>query len=112
QDAGTIINTIGVGPKLTSPDDPNLPPVSLIDNKTQAVLIPGATFTTSIAFKNSGDTPARDVVITQNVPDGIDYLPDSLQMVKGQVSVKATAPQPTEVRRKTIAVRHYLAATS
>src|ERR1041385_15033 len=46
QDNGTIINTIGVGPKLTSPDDPNLPPVSLIDGKTQAVLTPGATFTT------------------------------------------------------------------
>src|SRR3989442_10319764 len=56
QDSGTIINTMGLGPKLTSPDDPNLPPVSLIDGKTQAVLTLGTTFTASIAFKNSGDT--------------------------------------------------------
>jgi len=110
QDAGTIINTIGVGPKLTSPDDPNLPPVSLIDGKTQAVLTPGATFTASIAFKNSGDTAARDVVITQNVPDGIDYLPDSLQMVKGQASAKTDAVQPSEVTRNAVVVHLPLVA--
>src|SRR5436305_1343586 len=59
---------------------------------------------------NSGDSPARDVVITQNVPDGIDYLPDSLQMVKGQASVKAEATQPTEVSRNAIVVRLSLVA--
>jgi uncharacterized repeat protein (TIGR01451 family) len=103
QDSGTIINTMGIGPKLTSPDDPNLPPVNLIDNKTQAVVTLGATFTTSIAFKNSGDTPARDVVITQSVPAGIDYLPDSLQVVKGgQASAKPDAAQPTDASRDVV----------
>jgi uncharacterized repeat protein (TIGR01451 family) len=97
QDIGTIVNAVGIGPKLTSPDDPNLPPVSLIDGKTQAVLTLGATFTTSIAFKNSGDTAARDVVITQEVPPGIDYLPDSLQIVGRQASAKTDAAQPTDV---------------
>jgi uncharacterized repeat protein (TIGR01451 family) len=105
QDSGTIINTMGVGPKFTSPDDPSLPPVSLINGKTQAVLTLGTTFTTSIAFKNNGDTPARDVVITQNVVDGIEYLPDSLQLEKGQASAKIDGAQQTEVSRNAVVVR-------
>jgi uncharacterized repeat protein (TIGR01451 family) len=102
QDIGTIVNAVGIGPRLTSPDDPNLPPVSLIDGKTQAVLTLGATFTTSIGFKNSGDTAARDVVITQQVPAGIDYLPDSLQIVGRQASAKTDAAQPTDVGRDVV----------
>jgi uncharacterized repeat protein (TIGR01451 family) len=102
QDTGTIVNAVGLGPKLTSPDDPNLPPVSLIDGKTQAVLTLGTTFTSSIAFKNSGDTAARDLVITQPVPAGIDYLPDSLQIVSSQTSAKTDSTQPTDSDRDVV----------
>src|SRR6185295_18531504 len=43
QDTGTIINTIGAGPRLTDPDNPNLPPVHLINGKSQTVADIGAT---------------------------------------------------------------------
>ncbi len=102
QDQGTIINSVGIGPRLTSPDDPNLPPVSLIDGKAKTVLTLGATFTSSIAFKNSGDTAARDVVITQPIPPGIDYLPDSLQIVNGQTPAKSGTAQPTDSDRDVV----------
>src|SRR6266849_3466565 len=62
EDAGTIINAVGIGPRLTDPDNPNLPPVSLINGKNEAVLAGGDTFTTTIAFKNDGDIAARAVV--------------------------------------------------
>jgi uncharacterized repeat protein (TIGR01451 family) len=80
QDSGTIINSVGEGPRLTDPDNPNQPPSSLINGKTQVVLSIGSTFTSSLAFTNSGDAPARNVVITQSLPDGIEFVPDSLQV--------------------------------
>jgi uncharacterized repeat protein (TIGR01451 family) len=94
EDAGTIINTVGTGPRLTDPDNPNLPPVNLINGTSQAVVDIGATIITSIAFKNSGDTSARGVQITQELPKGIDYLPDSLQLSDPKVSAKNNSAQP------------------
>jgi uncharacterized repeat protein (TIGR01451 family) len=81
EDTGTIINAVGIGPRFTDPDNPSLPPVSLINGKNEAVLAGGATFTTTLAFKNNGDIAARDVVITEELPPGIDYIPDSLQVI-------------------------------
>jgi uncharacterized repeat protein (TIGR01451 family) len=81
EDTGTIISAVGIGPRFTDPDNPNLPPVSLINGKSEAVLAGGATFTATIAFKNNGDIAARDVVITEALPPGIDYIPDSLQVI-------------------------------
>lgn len=96
QDAGTIINTVGTGPRLTDPDNSNLPPVSLINGKAQAVIDIGATVTTSIAFKNSGDTAARSVVITQELRDGIEYLSDSLQISARKESATISSAQPAK----------------
>jgi len=97
QDTGMIINTIGTGPRLTDPDNPNLPPASLINGKAEAVVAIGATITASIAFKNVGDTAARNVVITQEVPKGIDYLPDSLQIPDHKAATANDIAQPSDV---------------
>lgn len=96
QDSGTIIVGVGLGPRLTNPDNPNLAPVSLIDGKTQAVLNPGSTFTATIAFKNSGDTAARDLVITQELSTGIEYVPDSIQIDTLKTSSTSNAAQPSD----------------
>ena len=46
---------MGLGPRFTNPDNPKLPPVSLVKGKSEAVIDVGATFTNTIAFKNNGD---------------------------------------------------------
>ena len=80
ESAGTIINTVGEGPRLTNPNDPNLQPLNLIDGKSEVVLTTGAMFTNSIEFRNSGDTAGRNVVLTANIPDGFEIVADSLQI--------------------------------
>jgi uncharacterized repeat protein (TIGR01451 family) len=102
QDSGTIINAVGVGPRFTDPDNPNLPPVSLINGKNQAVFAAGSTFTSSIAFKNNGDVAARDVVIRQDLSVGIEYLPDSLQLSDGKLAPATLSPQTADPDRSIV----------
>lgn len=80
QDAGVIINAVGQGPYFTDPTNPNLPPRKLINNSSQAVVSDGSQFSYAIAFRNSGDTAARNVVIDDQLPQGIEYVPGSLQL--------------------------------
>lgn len=80
QDAGVIINAVGQGARLTDPRDSSLPPSKLINNSSQAVVNNGDQFSYVIAFRNSGDTPARNVVINDQLPQAIEYVPGSLQM--------------------------------
>jgi uncharacterized repeat protein (TIGR01451 family) len=89
---GTIINTVGEGPGFTNPNDPTLQPSNLLNGKSEVVLATGATFTNTIEFKNSGDTPARNVaLVTQQIPDGFEIISDSLQ-VEAPGSAKGGAP--------------------
>jgi uncharacterized repeat protein (TIGR01451 family) len=102
EDAGMIINTVGIGPRLTDPDNANLPPVNLINGKGQAVIDVGAAITVSIAFKNTGDTAARGVVITQALPSGVEYVPDSLQTPELKVSAKDNSAQPSALSNNVV----------
>jgi len=83
EDTGTIINTVGEGPRFVNPEDPNLQPLHLINGKSEVVLAAGAVFTNSVEFKNGGDAAARKVVLTQETPDGFEIVVDSVQ-VEGQ----------------------------
>lgn len=115
---GMIINTVGEGPRFTNPNDPGLQPSNLINGKSEVVLTTGATFTNTIEFKNSGDTAARNVVLTESVPDGFEIISDSLQIeVSGsvkdgahtsdahRVSVQIPTVQPGEVVRVSFRLR-------
>lgn len=97
EDTGTIINTVGEGPRFANPDDPKLQPLHLINGKSEVVLSSGATFTNSVEFKNSGDAAARKVVLTQETPDGFEIVLDSVQ-VEGQ-NVPSALNQRTEAHR-------------
>jgi uncharacterized repeat protein (TIGR01451 family) len=77
-DEGTIINALGVGPRITSPDDSNLPPLKTVNGNVQSVVSPGSPFTYSIAFRNNGDVAARAVVVTDDLPSQVEYVPSSL----------------------------------
>src|SRR3989440_6190131 len=71
EDLGTIINAVGLGARLTDPTDPNRGPSKLINGLAQTVVSRGGEFTYVIAFKNSGDPPARNVLVEDRPPAAI-----------------------------------------
>jgi uncharacterized repeat protein (TIGR01451 family) len=82
EDEGTIINAVGNGPRLTAPESASLPPQKLVNDSPQAIVSPGNPFTYTIAFRNSGDVTARDVVISDELPAEIEYMPASLRLAE------------------------------
>ncbi len=80
EDSGAIINTVGQGARLTDPADPNLAPSKLVNGVGQTVVTTGAQFTYAIAFRNSGDTVARNVVVDDQLAAALEYVPGSLQL--------------------------------
>ena len=86
EDLGTIINAVGLGARLTDPTDPNRGPSKLINGLAQTVVSRAGEFTYVIAFKNSGDIAARNVLVEDRPPSAIEYLPGSLQLNERSVS--------------------------
>jgi large repetitive protein len=80
EDAGAIINTYGAGPRFTSPADPALPPVKLVDGHDHVTTAPGQPLDYTIAFRNSGDVTAHGVVLRDDMPDGLEYVADTLRL--------------------------------
>jgi uncharacterized repeat protein (TIGR01451 family) len=80
EDAGTIINAVGQGARLTDPSDVNLPPRKVVNGLSQAVISPGNQFTYAISFRNNGDTVARNVLLDDQLATSIEYVPGSLQL--------------------------------
>ncbi|HYH86025.1 MAG TPA: hypothetical protein VEX60_11275, partial [Pyrinomonadaceae bacterium] len=80
QDAGTIINVFGNGARISSPADPQLPPVKLVDGRESVTTAPGRTLGYTISFRNSGDISARNVVMRDDLPEGLEYVAGSLRL--------------------------------
>jgi trimeric autotransporter adhesin len=80
EDEGTIINTVGNGPRLTSPTNASLPPSKLVNGNPQATVTLGAPFTYTIAFRNSGDVNAHNVLVADELPAEIEYVPATLRL--------------------------------
>ncbi len=79
-DNGEIINTVGERARLTDPDNAALPPQKLVEGGAQVVAAPGQTLNYTIRFRNSGQVPARRVVLADDLPNGLDYIPGSLRL--------------------------------
>ncbi|MBA2735033.1 MAG: DUF11 domain-containing protein, partial [Acidobacteria bacterium] len=86
EDEGTIINAVGNGGRFTSPDNASLPPSKLVNGNPQAIVSPGNPFAYTIAFRNSGDVTARNVLISDDLPAGIEYVPASLRLEERSLS--------------------------
>jgi uncharacterized repeat protein (TIGR01451 family) len=80
QDAGTIINVFGNGARISSPADPQLPPVKLVDGRESVTTAPGRTLGYTISFRNSGDINARNVIMRDDLPEGLEYVAGSLRL--------------------------------
>ncbi len=104
EDEGTIVNAVGLGAYLTSPADANLPPQKTINGDDQAVVGVGQPFSYTIAFRNSGDVLARDVLITDDLVDGIEYLTGSLRLNNALLSEAEDGDAGT-VRGKKLEIR-------
>ncbi|HKP37301.1 MAG TPA: hypothetical protein VJT71_10610, partial [Pyrinomonadaceae bacterium] len=79
-DSGVIINNAGTGARFTDPGNTSLPPNKLVNGVVEAVVSVGNQFTYTIAFRNSGDAPARDVLMVDQITAGIEYVPGSLRL--------------------------------
>src|SRR6267378_7823434 len=80
EDDGTIINAVGAAPRLTNPNDANLPPSKLVNGVVQVVTAAGVPVTYTISFRNSGETPAREITVIDDLPYQLNYLPGSLRL--------------------------------
>lgn len=80
EDTGTIISAVGQGAHLTDPVNANLAPSKLVNGLSQTVVSAGTQFTYTIAFRNSGDAVARNVLLDDQLPASIEYVPGSLQL--------------------------------
>lgn len=121
QDVGTIINSVGAGPRLTDPANASLAPNKLVNGLPEAVVSVGSPFTYTIAFRNSGDAPARNVIVNDPLPAGVEYVPGSLRLndrllsdvldadegsVTGNtIEVRLPRVNPSEVLRITFSAR-------
>jgi len=74
EDQGTIISAVGTGPILSSEN----PPLMLVDGQKLVAATPGQTLTYSLSFSNTGDAAARNVVVVDQLPANLEYVPDSL----------------------------------
>ncbi|MCA1634049.1 MAG: DUF11 domain-containing protein [Acidobacteria bacterium] len=74
RDLGTIINIVGSGARLSSPADSALPPVKLVEGRERVTASRGQALEYSISFRNSGDIPARRVIVRDDLPEGLDYV--------------------------------------
>lgn len=95
EDEGVIINGVGAGARVTSPDDSSLPPTKLVNNNPQAIVSPGLQFTYTIRFRNSGDVTARDVLVSDDLPAEISYVADSLRLEERPLTDSADADEGT-----------------
>jgi uncharacterized repeat protein (TIGR01451 family)/fimbrial isopeptide formation D2 family protein len=95
-DTGTIINSTGRGPQLSSPNSAALPPLKQVNGGNQAVLSRGNLFNYSIAFRNSGDVAARNFVLIDELPPGISYAAGSLEIDNNDVKPLTDAQDADE----------------
>ncbi|MCP9495504.1 MAG: hypothetical protein MSG64_13745 [Pyrinomonadaceae bacterium MAG19_C2-C3] len=81
-DSGTIINTVGRPAQFTSPVDPTLQPLKLVEDQTRFTANQNQTLAYSIAFRNSGETIARNVVLRDPLPGNLTYVPGTLRLAR------------------------------
>ena len=96
EDDGTIINEVGRGPLFSNPNSPALPPLKEVNNSNQAVVTRGNSFTYSIAFRNTGDVSAHNLVLTDDLPTGIDYVANSLHLEAAGINKDLTDAQDAD----------------
>lgn len=90
EDTGTVRRTVRERPRFTNPTDPNLPPLKLVNGVEEVVASPSQVVTFDVAFRNSGETTALAVRVTDLLPEGLTYVPGSLRRTVGNQTASLT----------------------
>lgn len=77
---GVIINAVGQRAVITHPFIPTLPPLKQVNGSSQQTVEVGQLLNYSIAFRNSGDVPARNVAMSDPLVKDLEYVPNSLRL--------------------------------
>ncbi|MEZ5344749.1 MAG: isopeptide-forming domain-containing fimbrial protein [Pyrinomonadaceae bacterium] len=104
QDTGRIINSGGKAAVFTNPADPALIPRKLVQDRSSYVSGKGEQLTYEISFRNSGDVDARNVVINDELPAELNYIPNTLKLETKALTDAADGDEG-EVSGKTLTVR-------
>ena len=80
KDDGTIISKTGEPARITDPANPSLPPIKLVENKDQYTSTAGSVVTYSISFRNRGQVPAINILLSDDLPAQIDYVSGTLKL--------------------------------
>ncbi|HEX8424363.1 MAG TPA: hypothetical protein VF634_13180, partial [Pyrinomonadaceae bacterium] len=73
-------NAVGERARLTDPANPALPPSKLVNNQERATTASGQTLDYAISFRNNGSVVARNVLVADDLPAGLQYVPNSLRL--------------------------------
>ena len=80
EDSGSILNNSGTPANFTDPVDPTLIPSKLVENQSSYVSSKNEALDYAISFKNSGDAQARNVVVSDELPDQLTYVAGTLKL--------------------------------
>jgi len=80
EDSGSILNNSGTPANFTDPVNPTLIPSKLVENKSSYVSSKNEALDYAISFKNSGDAQARNVVVSDELPDELTYVAGTLKL--------------------------------
>ena len=93
KDTGTIINKGSSPTTISDPATPLLPPSKLVENKDQITSSPGSVLNYTLSFRNRGSVPAINVLLTDDLPAELTYVPNSLKL---ETQVLTDAPDTDE----------------
>ncbi|MCB1024777.1 MAG: DUF11 domain-containing protein [Acidobacteria bacterium] len=102
--SGKIINAGGNAAIFTDPINPTLMPQKLVQNKASYISGKNEPLEYLIAFRNSGDVEARNVVISDILSDELAYIPGTLKLEGKALSDTADADEG-EITGNTVIVR-------
>lgn len=104
QASGVVINSGGKAALFTNPVDPTLIPQKLVQDKARYVSSKNEQLNYEISFRNSGDVEARNVVITDELPADLNYVPNTLKLENKALTDSADSDEG-ELSGKTLIVK-------
>ena len=104
RDSGRIIDSVGGGARISSPENRDMPPVKTVDGVEREVAVAGQVVQYAITFKNFGSVDARIVQVEDQLPAGIEYVDNSLSLDGRPLTDRADSDEGS-VEGRTVRVR-------
>ena len=105
KDDGTIITKVGDPAKVTDPVNPSLPPTKLVENKAEFVSTLGSVLNYTISFRNSSAITAINVLLSDDLPIELDYLPGTMKLGSAALTDATDSDQGQVINGRRIEVK-------